>query len=191
MTGSKVDIEQALRAELAPGERLLWSGQPRQGIALRPADTFMIPFSLMWGGFAIFWEYSVVTGGSPDFMKLWGIPFVIMGLYLIVGRFFADARLRARTYYGLTDQRALIVSGLFSRNVRSVELRTVQEINLRESGDRTGSIIFGAPPFGASMATPSWPGMSGRLAPAFDMIPDARSVYNQVRSAQSSLLPAG
>lgn len=191
MTASKVDIEQALRPELAAGERLLWSGQPRQGVFLRGADAFMIPFSLLWGGFAIFWEYSVVVQDSPFFMKLWGIPFVVMGLYLIVGRFPADAKLRERTYYGLTDRRALIVSGLFSRSVRSVELRTVQEVNLREGGDRTGTVTFGAQAPGNWSGMASWPGMATRMAPAFDSIPDARTVYNQVRSAQSSLLPAG
>jgi len=31
--------------ELAPNERLFWSGGPKTGIRLRPADAVMIPFS--------------------------------------------------------------------------------------------------------------------------------------------------
>ena len=31
-------VETKLNSELLPGERLLWSGQPRQGAKLRPAD---------------------------------------------------------------------------------------------------------------------------------------------------------
>jgi hypothetical protein len=61
-----------LTQHLGTGETLRWSGHPRQGVMLRSADVFMIPFSILWAGFAFFWEASVLRGGAPVFFALWG-----------------------------------------------------------------------------------------------------------------------
>ena len=171
--------------ELASGERLLWSGQPRGGIRLTPADAFLIPFSLLWGGFAIFWEYRVFQTNAPFFFRLWGIPFVLMGLYLIVGRFFVDASRRSRTYYGLTDIRILIIAGSRSRSVTSLELGRLAQLGITEHSDRSGTISFGTyiGPMPGWVAS-SWPGTSKQLPPRFEMIENVRTVYNSIREAQ-------
>ncbi len=177
--------ESAITVELAGGERLLWAGQPRQGIVLRPSDAFMIPFSLFWGGFAIFWEAGVIASGAPWFFVLWGIPFVVVGLYLIVGRFFWDARRRSRTFYALSDQRVIIISGGTSRKVTSLNLRTLSDISLTEKSDGTGTITFGPthPLAGWGNGT-TWPG-APQGPPSFEMISDAKDVSSLVRQVQS------
>jgi hypothetical protein len=94
--------ERTARAEiermLQPDEHLLWYGRPRQGLHFAPQDVYQVPFSLLWGGFAMFWEGTVLLRGAPWFFAMWGIPFVGMGVHLIVGRFFLDRARRARTY---------------------------------------------------------------------------------------------
>ena len=146
--------ESVLSAELGAGERLLWSGRPRGGIRLRPQDVVLIPFSLLWGGFAIFWEVMALstTAKAPApfrfLFPLFGLPFVAIGLFMIVGRFLADARARARTIYGVTNQRILIVRGARSQQTRSLELSAIPELSLVEHKDGTGTITFG----GASLA---------------------------------------
>ena len=181
------ELEQITRSQLARNEKLLWSGQPRGGIKLRAADALMIPFSLMWGGFAIFWEMSVLKQGAPGFFALWGIPFVLVGLYLIVGRLFVDAWQRSRTHYALTNERAIIVSGLLGQKVKSLPLRTMSDITLTERPDGSGSIALGSAsgPYGW-MAGSGWPGMGRYQPPTFEMIENVRQVHTLLRDAQTS-----
>ena len=104
----------------------------------------MIPFSLLWCGFAIFWESSVLNAEkAPTFFAFWGLPFVAMGIYMVIGRFFVEARQRASTFYAVTEERVLIVSGLLSRTVKSLNLRTLSDISLSEKGSGEGTITFG------------------------------------------------
>jgi hypothetical protein len=174
-----------LARHLAAGESLLWAGTPRQGLLLRPADAFMIPFSLLWGGFAVFWEAGVLASGAPAFFGLWGVPFVLIGLYFIVGRFFVDARARAKTFYGLTNRRAIIVSGIFAKTINSLPLRTLSDISVRERSDRTGTVLLGRPhPFAVWYAGMQWPGMGQYSTPGFELIPDAKRVHDQLLEAQ-------
>jgi hypothetical protein len=126
-----------------PGEKLLWSGRPAQGFLLTSRDFLLIPFSLLWGGFAIFWETTAVLGNGPVLMKLWGLPFVFIGLYIMAGRFFVDAAARARTEYAVTDRRIIIRrSGLF-RNLSTSQLELLPSISLEEGDRGRGTIKFG------------------------------------------------
>ena len=126
------DATQVIQSELESGERLLWAGQPIQGIKLRGSDVFMIPFSFLWGGFAIFWEYSVIQNDAPFFFILFGIPFVLVGVYIMFGRFFIEAKQRSKTFYGLSNERVVIASGLLRKKVRSLNLRTLTDVSLSE-----------------------------------------------------------
>jgi hypothetical protein len=192
-----VQTEDIIGRELEPEEKQLWAGCPRQGIVLRGSDAIMIPFSIMWGGFAIFWEVTAlgivfgadaetsVPGAVAVIFPLFGIPFVIIGLYLMVGRFFLDAKARANTTYGVTNTRAIIVSGIRSRQVKSLSLRTLSDITVTEKGDGTGTITMGAsPPFASMYAGMQWPGMQGQMPPRFDMIPNVKEVYSLMRASQ-------
>ena len=133
---------------------------------------------MLWCGFAFFWESSVVTTVVPFFFKLWGIPFVFAGLYFVFGRFIFDAKQRQKTYYGVTDDRAIIVSGLFQRKVKILSLSNISDISLTQGADGRGTITFGpTPPFFASFGA-WWPGMGQQSVPNFEMIEGAREVYD-------------
>ena len=185
----------SIERELNSGERLLWKGRPRGGIRLRGMDFFLIPFTLLWAGFAFFSGFAAfrqaLQRGSPAWPALIPIvPFVVVGLYILIGRFFVDAMMRARTEYGLTNRRAIIVSGFFSSNVKSVDLRATPEILLSERHDGSGTITFGATPFGWWMQRSPWGFGSSSATPSFEMIEDVRSVYkiiDQIRAAKAEV----
>jgi hypothetical protein len=183
-----INAEQEISRELGSSEQLNWAGVPRQGVLLRGADVFLIPFSLLWCGFAIFWEFMAISGGAPIFFLLWGIPFVLVGLYFVFGRFLFEARQRSVTYYGVTSERIIIVSGLFQRKVKSLSLKGLGEIALSEKADGSGTITFGAGhPFTAMFGGISWPGMNQYMPPAFESIEQARQVYERIRQAQQAV----
>jgi hypothetical protein len=178
--------EEAIRRELGPSERLLWCGRPRQGFALRAADALLIPFSIMWGGFAIFWEATAIAAGAPLFFALWGIPFVLVGLYIMVGRFWVDARQRAATVYAVTSERVVIVSGALSRRVKSLSIDSLSDVTLTERAGAGGPgfITFGSMAFWHGWyAGTGWPAFGQHSVPSFDLPGEARRVYELIREA--------
>jgi len=190
------DAQMIIQKELDSDERLLWAGMPKQGAIFKGTDVFMIPFSLLWGGFAIFWEYMALTmvpkaqnasDGFALIFPLFGIPFVVIGLYMIFGRFIYDSKKRQKTFYGLTDQRAIIVSGVFSKSVKSLNLKTISDVSLSEKENGYGSIVFGQENQMMSLFMGGgFPGMGSSTTPKFELIENAKHVYKQLRDHQKN-----
>jgi hypothetical protein len=184
-----------IQSELLSGESLLWCGQPLQRIIFHQRDLFSIPFSLLWGGFAIFWEWGVTghfgnssqSRPAPGFFALWGIPFVVMGQYLMWGRFLYTAWRKGRTFYAITNKRVLVVSIGMSRKVIDGYFRNLDSAALSIRSDGVGTIDF-AP---AAISYSNWGlGRGGRgqqididlSSLSFFDIADARSVYQLIQT---------
>jgi len=161
------DIGSLLQAELSDGESVLWASQPRQGVYLRPADALFIPFTVLWTGFAIFWTVTVNSSGGGRF-ALFGVPFVLVGFFMTVGRFFVDAYFRARTVYAVTNRRLIILRTRGRRSSHSTDLRSLGTVGLKEQSTGRATITYGQavpPPSSARRQRPwRWP-LSGS-APA-------------------------
>jgi hypothetical protein len=156
---------------------LLWMGRPVLGLRLSRSDIFAIPFSMMWGGFAIFWEATVIVGNAPWLFKLWGIPFVALGLYLIAGRFFWDAYVREHTFYALSNSGTAIIqrTGLGAAT-SMIDLHRIPEVAFSGGGNGIGTIYFGSQP--SLWNDGSIPfGRNKALVPQFRQIPNATDVF--------------
>ncbi len=125
------------------------------------------------------------SGAAPWFFKLWGIPFLVAGFYVTIGRFMWDAYRRSTTYYALTSDCALIVREGLGGGIQRVYLPAIQQIGFKLSPDGSGTISFGGPQPAYGYGYWNWGG--GPLVPSFEDIPEARSIYDLCVSAQQSI----
>jgi len=171
-----------LQEHLSFNEKLIWTGHPKKGIVFRTADIYLIPISLLWCGFAIFWMIMAAQGSI--FFAIFGIPFVVIGLIFVFGRFIIDAKQRENTYYGLTEDRIIIKSGVFKKSVKSLNIKTLSDIEFDEKSDGSGTINIGPrnPTMMLGNGMSWWPGI--RQTPSLDLIPDVRKVYNKIIEIQ-------
>jgi len=180
-----VEFENELRPELGREEKLVWTGKPKTGVIFYPSDLFLIPFSLVWAGIpagaAIL--STMKNGRNPGL--LFFFPFFVIGFYLLIGRFWVDARRRRNTLYGVTDSRIIIKSGIFTRGVKSFNIKVLPDITIREKGDGRGTISFGQLNSGwLGYSNLNWPGY--RSPTRLELIDNVREVYRLILQQQRS-----
>lgn len=175
-TDSNLKLE--LAPYLDPHERLLWAGKPKGGFQLNIMDAFLIPFSIFWCGFSFVWVFLAIQANF--FFGLFGIPFIIVGIYMLIGRFIVDKRKRENTVYGLTEQRVLFKTGKSKVEVQSFQISTLPDADLIETSDGLGTISFGLKNVFMSKSRSSNSDYGEKGPPALSQIPDARKVFNQI-----------
>lgn len=156
---------------LTPGEAVLWKGRPQSGHLLTSQDIVMIPFSILWCGFAIFWVCTAFLNGAPIPFVLFGVPFVFVGLYIVFGRFIHTAYLRKRTYYVITNLKIIRKRG---QKIDMQDRATLPPLQIRVHPDGSGTISFGMP-YGNVYSSRQYRG----VYPGFslDNIPDVARVH--------------
>jgi hypothetical protein len=184
------EVSSRVQPELMSGESLLWTGRPNFGVIFHSDDLYVIPFSLLWGGFAIFWEAGVLgywgnnsskPGTVSTFMVLWGIPFIVIGQYIIWGRFLYDGWLKRRTYYAVTNRRVLVIQEGWKRKTAWSYISSIPTV--QREGSQNGSLWFGDkyPIFGGrGQKTRGMSRFSLGDVPIFADIDDLDSVYQLV-----------
>lgn len=170
------------RSYLKSGEYILWKGKPGKGGLFTIRDLITIPFSLMWLSFALYWEMSVIRTGSSIFAMVWGIPFIIVGLYLLVGRFLYAAHLRKNTFYVVTSKKFIIKQ---KNKIEWHDGKKYQLITLKTHKNGSATMVFGQ---SSQIAGHEMP----HAFFTFDNISDPEQVQNAIRNMeQEQEQPAG
>jgi hypothetical protein len=171
--------------ELAPRERMIWSGVPRAGIVFRGSDLTQIPISIIVL-YIFTTKYRNATHDGALDEIIWGVLFAAV-LYLLAGRFLYDALRRRRSVYAITSDRVLIINSVWSRYVKSFALSSITDIKLDERRNGVGNIWLGR-----RYLPPGW--QDPRLMPsrtsrnAFEIVPDAKHVYELLLEARQASL---
>jgi hypothetical protein len=198
--GLNQDKRAKLRPFLQPGEKILWAGAPNPNAVFTGSDVFQIPFSLFFFGFSLFWFIGAwtATRGSDEStanaFPFFGIPFMVIGFYMLIGRFFYKRWRNKRTIYAVTDRNIAVLSqSPFGSTLKTVDVASLQELQQEVKGDGRGSIIFGAGDRGFKWFQNSGMDLFGssRGAPvAFYDIRDARGVHDLIIRQRDELRQA-
>ncbi|HHB81247.1 MAG TPA: aspartate carbamoyltransferase catalytic subunit [Aliiroseovarius sp.] len=95
---------------LDAGEKILWQGRPDTRIHIKLGNIFTMIFGLSFAGFALFWMVMAASAGGAFWM--FGLIHFTAGLAIILGPIFWTPYKRRRTWYTLTDRRAIIATDL-------------------------------------------------------------------------------
>ncbi len=161
---------------LKPDEKLLWSGQPKQGILFRDADMILIPMSIILIGFALILDFALLHYQASLLFQLFGILMAGAGIYVGLLRYFIDAAKRARTYYYITDKRIIIATGRKKTAISTLPLKNIDRMETTIEKDGSGFIIFGN-------TNPLYPWLlggfyfTGESVPGLELLPDVKLVY--------------
>lgn len=120
-------------------EYVLWSGKPSRIHYFSKQDLITIPFSLFWLGFSLFWEWQVIQSRQSLFLVLWGMPFVMIGVYLLLIRPFHQASIIRHSYYVITNKQLMIKQG---KKISFYTASQLPPVSLKVHRDGTASLYF-------------------------------------------------
>lgn len=186
---------------LEPGEQILWQGHPDSALDFSGFWGPQTMFALFFTGFSLFWMImafaitSGMKGGVGNVIStvfpLFGVPFLMVGLYMLAGRFWADARRRRASHYTLTNRAAYI--GVQRGTKRSLDRYAIDaDTRLTLEDGALGAVWFASQTHRMPRHAPRMRRSRTRIGGAtqttqaigFERIPDARAVFALIRKVQ-------
>ena len=185
---------------LEPGETVLWQGQPMPGLVWRDMISDRLPIGIIFTLFSTFWIgvtiWMAATIDGPLLLRLLfpmaGLPFLGVGLYMLVGHLYWDALVRAGTWYTLTDRRAFIATDILGR--RKLDSYPIDEMTgLSLIDGIPGDVIFATVTHSRPRRVAAPNRSRNRLAKSsrrqigFRRITEARKVWRMIRDRQAAM----
>jgi hypothetical protein len=192
MIGNEIVHADLFRPHLEADERLVWTGQPKQGVVFTGMDVIALPFGIIWLLLALVFEAMAIfgdeDGASWVFIAI-GLPFVYIGMQMAFIRFFMDKNRRAKTFYAVTDKRAIVIEAYTPPRIFTYAQSDLFDLRInRRNGN--ADVLFGGwkIPQRKRVNLFYWP---YGIISGFRMIADAEKVYALLGEMRSKGLIAG
>ena len=121
---------------LGPHERLIWWNRPISALCAKREVNFGLLFGAFFLGFALFWIWQASSAPGPFF--LFGIPFVLIGLWMVCAPVRAYQRAKS-TLFALTDRSAMVLTG---STARTFPLEQIEFVETESFADGSGHVEF-------------------------------------------------
>lgn len=176
---------------LEPGEVILWQGAPDGRIRWSDLASLQTAFGVFFTLFSVVWIGFALSFGDAFglIFVVFGLPFLLLGLYMAGARIPIEARMRRQTHYTLTNRAAYIGTVRFGR--RALERHALNgDMPLAiEDGD-TGTVYFAEKTVPHATVEPvsdtvTSPGRvtTSTVRVGFEHIQNPRRVYGLLRDA--------
>ena len=140
--GLDPSIQTLFQNEMLKDEKILWSGQPKQGFFLTGGEILASLIGLIFFlGIGSFMEYTAIQSFNIALI-IFSLPFLLVGLYLVFGNTIYKNYQKKRTYYAVTNQRVLILINSFNKKVKSKLISQIPVLNKTVKKDGSGTIQF-------------------------------------------------
>lgn len=186
---------------LEEGEHILWQGQPVPGIDWSQLFGPQTIVGAVFTGFSMFWMAAsammISTGDTPfpfNLFPLFGLPFLLIGLFMLFGHVLLDAYVRRGTWYSVSTRQFFIARNIYGRKrLEAVRIANVSEVKLLD--ETPGSVIVEVErPLGFHTSQRPGRGVGGmateRQTYRLARIAEARQVWQMLRDQQRGLQDA-
>lgn len=133
-----------VRGILHPDETLIWTGRPRKVFLFQKEDLVALPVGVAMIIFGIYFIQALLRSADSGPGTTYGIVFMcvflLVALWMTVGRPLLSYRNRKKARYALTSRRLIVDDG---KERKSLDLTNLPNMTVTQRSDGSGNIAIG------------------------------------------------